>query len=285
MRRVLFTLGWVVVLSLLFTGAVLAQSEDEGQAATGEVALLLAPLIAAATAVERIIDMIFNWYESIVLNVSSFSSQARGYLGWARGEVSRLQKELLKVQKNDLEAVVRIEDQLETAENRLMEFLKSPTYVSRKKTLSVVLGIVIGLILSFTVQIKMFGLLGITLPWAWADMLVTGLVIGTGSAPVHSVIGLLQNTKDAVDQARALWSGKAFNQAQAGYVQSIQAAQMQSMASQQAAQPQVTHMAAEEAFGPTTAEQPGAGEAAAATQVQVLANERAMRRRIKGILR
>jgi hypothetical protein len=54
-------------------------------------------------------------------------------------------------------------------------------------------------------------------------MVVTGLVIGTGSAPVHSLIGLLQNTRDAVDQARALWSGKAIkevaealSQAQAG---------------------------------------------------------------------
>ncbi len=279
MRRVLFTLGWVVVLSLLFTGAVLAQSEDEGTATQGTVALLLAPLIAAATAVERIIDMIFNWYESIVLNVSAFSGQAKGYLGWARGEVARLQKELLKVQ-NDLEAVVRIEDQLESAENRLIEFLKSPTYISRKKTISVVLGIIIGLILAFTVQIKMFALLGVVLPWSWADMLVTGLVIGTGSAPVHSVIGLLQNTKDAVDQARALWSGKAFNQAQAGYVQSIQAAQMQALAVQQAAQPQPTHMAIDEAFGAA-----GADEAAPEETAPVMVDERAMRRRIKGILR
>ena len=41
------------------------------------------------------------------------------------------------------------------------------------------------------------------------DKLVTGLLIGTGSAPMHSLIGLLQNTKDAVDSARALWKGEA----------------------------------------------------------------------------
>ena len=41
-------------------------------------------------------------------------------------------------------------------------------------------------------------------------MIITGLVIGTGSAPVHSLIGLIQNTKDAVDGARAMWDGRAF---------------------------------------------------------------------------
>lgn len=274
MRRFLFTFGWVIALSLLFTGVVLAQGSDQGQATTGTVALLLAPLVAAATAVERIIDMIFNWYESILLNVSAFSGQAKDYLGWARGEVARLQKELLNAQGN-WEKVAQLESQLEAAQNRLIEFLKSPTYLSRKRTLAVVLGIVIGLIMAFTVQIKMFAMLGIELPWGWADMLVTGLVIGTGSAPVHSLIGLLQNTKDAVDQARALWSGKAFNEAQAAYMQSIQAAQMQAQALAAQKGVQVKPMAAEEAFG-LPAE-------AAASPIPV--DDLAMRRRIRGMLR
>ncbi len=275
MRRLGFTFVWVVVLSLLFTGVVWAQGDGETQATAGTVALLLAPLVAAATAVERIIDMIFNWYESILLNVSAFSGQAKDYLSWARSEVNRLQKELLNAQ-GDLSKVVRIENELEAAQNRLMEFLKSPTYLSRKKTISVVLGIVIGLILAFTVQIKMFAMLGIDLPWGWADMLVTGLVIGTGSAPVHSLIGLLQNTKDAVDQARALWSGKAFNEAQSAYIQSIQAAQMEALAVQKAAQPQVRAMGVEGAFG-----QPEAAEPAP----PIPADDLAMRRRIRGMLR
>lgn len=274
MRRFLFTFGWVIVLSLLFTGVVWAQGNDQGQATTGTVALLLAPLVAAATAVERIIDMIFNWYESILLNVSAFSGQAKDYLGWARGEVARLQKELLNAQGN-WEKVAQLESQLEAAQNRLIEFLKSPTYLSRKRTLAVILGIVIGLIMAFTVQIKMFAMLGIELPWGWADMLVTGLVIGTGSAPVHSLIGLLQNTKDAVDQARALWSGKAFNEAQAAYMQSIQAAQMQAQALAAQKGVQVKPMAAEEAFGlPTEAAAP-----------PIPADDLAMRRRIRGMLR
>lgn len=274
MRRFLFTFGWVIVLSLLFTGVVLAQGGDQEQAKAGTVALLLAPLVAAATAVERIIDMIFNWYESILLNVGAFSGQAKDYLGWARGEVARLQKELLNAQGN-WEKVAQLESQLEAAQNRLTEFLKSPTYLSRKRTLAVILGIVIGLILAFTVQIKMFALLGIELPWGWADMLVTGLVIGTGSAPVHSLIGLLQNTKDAVDQARALWSGKAFSEAQAAYMQSIQAAQMQAQALAAQKGAQVKPMAAEEAFG-SPAE-------AAASPIPV--DDLAMRRRIRGMLR
>ena len=54
-------------------------------------------------------------------------------------------------------------------------------------------------------------LLGIELPsiFRYIDTFVTGLIIGTGSVPVHSLIGLLQNTKDAVYEARTLWKGKA----------------------------------------------------------------------------
>ena len=40
------------------------------------------------------------------------------------------------------------------------------------------------------------------------DIVITGVVIGTGSAPVHSLIGILQNTKGAIDQLRALAQGR-----------------------------------------------------------------------------
>ena len=108
--------------------------------------------------------------------------------------------------------VSKAEQDLRDAQDRLASFVKNPHYLSIKRAYAMVLGFVFGLIIAFTVQgLAVFGLLGIELPEGllWLDQLVTGLLIGTGSAPMHSLIGLLQNTKDAVDSARALWKGEA----------------------------------------------------------------------------
>ncbi len=123
----------------------------------------------------------------------------------------------------DLMALSQAEDALAAAQDRLVDFLKSPFYTSRKRVLSLVAGIVLGVIVAFTARLQMLalvaGLFGAgggtsassTLVEAGRgiDMFLTGLIVGTGSAPVHSLIGLLQNTKDAVDKARALWAGNA----------------------------------------------------------------------------
>jgi hypothetical protein len=69
------------------------------------------------------------------------------------------------------------------------------------------------LLIAFMTQLRMFALLNIDLAWPWVDIFVTGLIVGTGSAPVHSLIGLLQKTKSAIEEARSLWSGQAYNQA------------------------------------------------------------------------
>ena len=41
------------------------------------------------------------------------------------------------------------------------------------------------------------------------DMLITGLVIGAGPGPMHSIIGALQNGKDAVGNLSDLAKSKA----------------------------------------------------------------------------
>jgi molybdopterin converting factor small subunit len=287
MKRVLLIAGWILVFSLLATGVVWAQGEEGTQAGSGQIAWLLAPLVAAATAIERIIEMIFNWYESVILNISRFPTQIKGYLGWARQEVQKFQEELLK-KKDDAIALRQIEDKLEEARERLQEYLESSFYMSKKRTLSLVLGIVLGLIIAFTTRLQMFGLLGIDLRWGWIDMLVTGLVIGTGSAPVHSLIGILQNTKDAVDQARALWSGRAITEVQDAYVKLLKETRGPAVAAAptMAAAPAV---AAEEMM--MGAEEMVSGElvrlerAEEAVEGVLPIDDRAIRRHVKGMLR
>jgi hypothetical protein len=49
----------------------------------------------------------------------------------------------------------------------------------------------------------MFAMLGIGAVPARVDVLITGLVIGSGSYPVHSLVGLLQQAKDTLDSTQS----------------------------------------------------------------------------------
>lgn len=213
MKRFLITALGAVAYSLVFAGVAWAQEGASGGNAGADVAAVLAPILAAATATERIIEMIFNWYESLILSANRLLGEGRGYLGWTQKQVQKYQVELLKLSnQNDANALKQAEYQLVLAQERLQDYLKSPFYISWKRGLTLVLGIVFGVIIAFVVQLQMFKLLlGIQTSqiFSWLDILVTGLIIGTGSAPVHSLIGLLQNTKDAVYEARTLWKGKS----------------------------------------------------------------------------
>ena len=224
MKRLLLITALVLAFSLVATGVALAADGDDRSVTTGEVALLLAPLVAAATAIERFIEMVFDWYESLVLSASGFLGQGKGYIRWAKGQVRELRAAVLRnSSSDDPRALSQAEDALAAAEDRLIGFLKSPFYTSRKRVLSLVAGIVLGVIVAFTAKLRMLamiaGLFGggtgtgtssvLVEAGQGIDMVLTGLVIGTGSAPVHSLIGILQNTKDAVDKARALWAGNA----------------------------------------------------------------------------
>jgi len=261
MKRVFWVTVLVLALWLMVAGvAWAADGDNQDGVTTGEVALLLAPLVAAATAIERFIEMGFNQVESVILNLGNALGAGSEYVKWAQGQVKDVQKLFLalgedvrkaqtalnqalkrveeapagaardhamaELQKAEKEAADRMsafdkaEDALEDAQERLVQFLKSPYWVSRKQAIATLAAIVLGLVAAFTGRIRMFALLNIDLAAGvtdagvaqflmGVDMAITGLVIGTGSGPVHSLIGLLQNTKDAVDEAGKLWKGTA----------------------------------------------------------------------------
>lgn len=231
MRRLLLIVGLVLILSLIATNIALAQTPGTGEPTTddttaGEVALLLAPLVAAATVIERIIEMIFNWYESLVLNASNLIGEGKGYLKWAKDQVRNLQNTTNWAGLSG-SALTDAEDALQDAQSRLESYLVSPFYTSRKRVLTLLLGLVFGVIIAVTTQLQllhlianMFGAGGaikavdfLAAAGKWVDIVVTGLIIGLGTGPLHALIGLLQNTKNAVDQARAMWSGAAYRTA------------------------------------------------------------------------
>lgn len=221
-KRLLLAGLLAAALSLALTGIASAQGEQPGGSAgasAGEVALLLAPLVAAATAIERAIEMIFDLYESIVLSASRFLGEGKSYLGWARIQVRRYREALVGAQDSE---VSKLETQLANAQQRLKDALTTQPYTSVKRLITLVLGIILGLIVAWLTRLQMFKLLGVdfialsgTGPGSdlaaflvTMDIIITGLVIGTGSAPVHSLIGLLQTSKEALDEARSLASAR-----------------------------------------------------------------------------
>lgn len=213
----------VVALLLLLTLTIAVHAED-GQAATeasaGDVALKLAPLVAAATAIERMIEMGFSWFESLVISASTFLNVGGSYVKWAREQVKRCRNALLNAAHDDISAA---EEALRDAEQRLKQWVESEPYLSIKRGLSVLIGIILGIIVAWVSKLQMFKLLGIDLIalneaqgnavlgqfLTHVDVVVTGLVVGTGSAPVHSLIGILQKSKEAIDEARALARAKS----------------------------------------------------------------------------
>lgn len=231
MKRVLIVTALVLAFSLLTTGVALAADGEGNQATAGEVALVLAPLVAAATAVERLIEMVFDGYESAVLGIGNMFGEGKGYLKWARQQVREWHDTITQMQgggPGDPAVAARLseaENALASAQDRLIDFLNAPAYTSRKRVISLGAGIVLGVIVAFIAKLQMLAMIASLFGWqagaggasplaqagSAVDMLLTGLIIGTGSAPVHSLIGLLQNTKDAVDKARALWAGSAAN--------------------------------------------------------------------------
>ena len=265
MKRFLLIAALVTVLSLVTTSLALADDGGPGvDATTGDVALLLAPVVAAALAVERILEMIFGFIESAVLSAGRFLGLGGEYVKWAQDTAAEYQSSLtllhadlkeaedkvrekmgqlseaknnrssartvgeLQSQLDEAEkgaqacqtAFDKADDDLQDAEQRLRNFVKSPFWISRKKALSVLIGIGLGLVVAIVGQIGMFDLLGVDLaegiaaPFLkgllrWSDILITGLVIGTGSKFVHQLIGILQETKDTITDAGNAWRGMA----------------------------------------------------------------------------
>ena len=79
--------------------------------------------------------------------------------------------------------------------------IKSPQYVQFKSGTSLVIGVVLGIMISNFTGMRLFEYLRPLVPnfldsapGAW-DVIVTGFIIGAGTKPIHDLIGMLTETK------------------------------------------------------------------------------------------
>jgi len=225
----------VVILWLILIGWVMVspiQDADALPLAVGaNLTIVLAPVIAAAAAVERTLESLFNVLENSWRTMVAYLGRGLRWLKSAEVEVQQARQFLADASEkyNDElrqidfgpntsastlaeEASRRIDSasklmdlaqaRLAVAESNLASVTDSDSYISAKAAASIVLGLMLGVIIAAIGQLQMFAMLGIGVVPAQIDVLITGLVIGSGSYPVHSLVGILQQGKNTVDSVK-----------------------------------------------------------------------------------
>jgi hypothetical protein len=228
---VLMALGSVGLIVWVFRMHI-----EDATAATlapaANLTLVLAPVLAAAAGVERTLETVFNILENSWKSMVAYLGRGLRWLNAAKLEVdaarqwlaevsARYNQELLSLEikegmsagdlSNEMQDKIfaaktmmdLAEKRLSDAETNLANATTSDGYRSAKAAASIVLGLILGVIVATLGQLQMFAMLGIASVPPNVDVLITGLVIGTGSYPVHSLVGILQQTKDTLDGAKS----------------------------------------------------------------------------------
>ncbi len=180
-----------------------------------DLAAVLAPVIIAALGIERVIEMMWNLIESYLRSLVAFLAGRSEWLRWANDELKaarvRLETlahdgdptfrtaDLLPTSEDALSQLIeRAANDVAVAEMRLTSLTSTQQYIDAKRVISILLSLFLGIVVATVIGLQMFALLGINVNER-IDVLVTGIAIGTGSTPVHSLVGILQQGKDTLD--------------------------------------------------------------------------------------
>lgn len=188
-------------------------------AVVGDFATILAPLLAVSVAIERFLETVFDWYEQSTRAVADVLSAPREALDWIGKEyqdayqaASQAADALgVNAAPAALAALEKAEQRLADAEQRLRAWTSSPEYIAWKRALSIWTGLMAGLIVTILGDLGMLHTIGWPAP-RLLDMFVTGLVIGAGPGPMHSIIGILQSGKETLDNVSKLAKAKSIRE-------------------------------------------------------------------------
>jgi hypothetical protein len=186
----------------------------------GDIAIVLAPFVAVSVAIERLLETVFDWFEQSTRSAADVLAAPRDMLDWIGREYQEAYEATAQaaiatgvtMTPATAQALSLAEERLAKAETRLRSWTNAPEYRAWKRALSIWIGLLVGLVVAAMGDLGMFHTIGIPLP-RLLDMLVTGLVIGAGPGPMHSLIGILQSGKDAVSNLAAMAQGKAVRDA------------------------------------------------------------------------
>jgi hypothetical protein len=225
---------WLVLISWVFFYAHIDDATFPAPEAGANLTLVLAPVLVAAAAVERTLESTFNVVEGSWHTLVAYLGRGLRWLKSAEIEVKQARQFLaeasdkynaemrgLQIDESSISSMtdaIRLkmeaankmmalaQKRLGDAESNLDAVTSSDSYISAKSAISIVLGLMLGVIIAAVGQLQMFALLGIAVVPAKFDVFVTGLVIGSGSYPVHSLVGILQQGKDTLDSAKGYFN-------------------------------------------------------------------------------
>ena len=228
---------WIGLIAWVLLFAPIADATAKALEASANLTVVLAPVLAAAAAVERTLETIFNVLEGSWRTMVAYLGRGMRWLKSAEVEVKQARQFLadvadrynaemqnieigsVSVSELTLAAQARIDavnkmmavaqQRLKAAEENLGNATSSKNYINAKAAVSIVLGLMLGVIIAALAQLQMFALLGVDTVPARFDVLITGLVIGSGSYPVHSLVGILQQGKDTLDSVKGYFNRSA----------------------------------------------------------------------------
>jgi hypothetical protein len=186
----------------------------------GDYSTILTPLLAISVAIERLLETGFNWFEQssrAVADVLVAPKETLDWIGREYQEAYKATEEAAETVGQDmtpdhLQLLEMTENRLAQAEERLRGWVNAPEYLAWKRALSIWFGLLAGLVIAVLGDLNMLNLLGIPAP-RLVDMIITGLVIGSGPGPMHDLLGILQSGKSALSSLSDLAQGKAVKEA------------------------------------------------------------------------
>ena len=242
MKYILIFIGLLVVAAwVAIIYWVIFFPKDPLQKATAivgnDLLIILAPVLAAATGVERSLETFFNIIENSFKTMVAYLGKGMRWLKnseievqqarqWLADISTRYAEEMQTLQINGqsirqltgeaqnkmvaANAMLQLAQQrLEAAEENLSDVSSSDGYRRVKAAASVVLGLMLGVIVAQLGSLQMFALMGVSAVPITVDIFLTGLIIGSGSYPVHSLVGILQQGKDTLDSVKGYFNRSA----------------------------------------------------------------------------
>jgi hypothetical protein len=235
----------IVLLVLLVALAMLALRGSQFPAAvpSGEtqLAVILAPFLALAVAIERFWETVFDWYESLVMGTAKLVGVSAETATWMNKELENAQTAVqaltlelasaatpnaanAQTHQALLDTFHEAEKRLKDAQSRIAETVKAPQYVGTKRAITLLGSLVLGVFISTTANLTLLNAAGIPIAIA-ADVLVTGLLIGSGPGPLHQFISILEELRSAAAGLSGLANGAAFLKAKEALVTATNDAQ------------------------------------------------------------
>jgi hypothetical protein len=228
---------WVALITWTLAIAPITKAGVTPLEAGANLTVVLAPVLAAAAAVERTLETVFNVLENSWHTMIAYLGRGLRWLKSAETEVSlarqfladasdkyNIELQAIEFTEGSASALIgnmqaRMENanrmmgiaekRLQDAEDNLADVTSADSYRSAKAAASIILGLMLGVVISTIAQLQIFAMLGIAAVPARIDVLITGLIIGSGSYPVHSLVGILQQGKDTLDSVKGYFNRSA----------------------------------------------------------------------------